>query len=139
MATPLIHAESSAKRWGGTAQDYVEIHSKMDCSKKYFPDNRHRLLTHNMFFIFEVIIPIYGEYITNSSGKMVSVKDICELHILEDYHMKYIPTPQDWLENLQLKPWMNNGLGEAPSSAKLRFPNGVNQEDKKTVKFELID
>jgi hypothetical protein len=92
-----------------------------------------------MFFIFEVIIPIYGEYITNSSGKMVSVKDICELHILEDYHMKYIPTPQDWLENLQLKPWMNNGLGEAPSSAKLRFPNGVNQKDKKTVKFELID
>lgn len=139
MATPLIHAESSAKRWGGSAQDYVEIHSKMDCSKKYFPDNRHRLLTHNMFFIFEVIIPIYGEYITNSSGRTVSVKDICELHILEDYHMKYIPTPQDWLENLELKSWMNNGLGEAPSSAKMRFPDGVNLDNKKTVKYELID
>ena len=125
MATPLIHATSSAKRWGGTPEDYVALHSKMDCSKKYFPDNRHRILTHNMFFIFEVMIELYGEYITNSAGRLVSVKDICELHILEDYHMKYIPTPQDWIENLQVKSWMNNGLGEAPSSAKLRFPEGI--------------
>ena len=125
MATPLIHATSSAKRWGGAPEDYVALHSKMDCSKKYFPDNRHRILTHNMFFIFEVMIELYGEYITNSAGRLVSVKDICELHILEDYHMKYIPTPQDWIENLQVKSWMNNGLGEAPSSAKLRFPEGI--------------
>ena len=125
MATPLIHATSSAKRWGGTAEDYVALHAKMDCSKKYFPDNRHRILTHNMFFIFEVMIELYGEYITNSAGRLVSVKDICELHILEDYHMKYIPTPQDWIENLQVKSWMNNGLGEAPSSAKLRVPEGI--------------
>lgn len=125
MATPLIHAQSSAKRWGGTPDDYVALHSKMDCSKKYFPDNRHRILTHNMFFIYEVMMELYGEYITNSSGRQVSVKDICELHILEDYHMKYIPTPQDWIENLQVKSWMNNGLGEAPASAKLRFPEGI--------------
>jgi hypothetical protein len=125
MATPLIHAQSSAKRWGGTPDDYVALHSKMDCSKKYFPDNRHRILTHNMFFIYEVMMELYGEYITNSDGRQVSVKDICELHILEDYHMKYIPTPQDWIENLQVKSWMNNGLGEAPASAKLRFPEGI--------------
>lgn len=125
MATPLIHAHSSVKRWGGIPEDYVLLHSKMDCSKKYFPDNRHRILTHNMFFIFEVMMELYGEYITNSAGRQVSVKDICELHILEDYHMKYIPTPQDWIENLQVKSWMNNGLGEAPSSAKLRFPEGI--------------
>jgi hypothetical protein len=88
-----------------------------------------------MFFIFEVMIPIFGEHIINSDGKSVDVKNICELHILEDYHMKYIPTPQDWLENLQLKSWMNNGLGEAPSSAKLRFPNGVSNEvkEKRTI------
>jgi hypothetical protein len=135
MATPRIHAESSVRRWGGTVDDYVDIHAKMDCSKKYFPDNRHRILTHNMFFIFEVMIPIFGEHIINSDGKSVDVKNICELHILEDYHMKYIPTPQDWLENLQLKSWMNNGLGEAPSSAKLRFPNGVSNEvkEKRTI------
>jgi hypothetical protein len=136
MSSPRIHAQASAKRWGGAPEDYVAIHSKMDCSKKYFPDNRHRLLTHNMFFIFEVIIPLFGEQITNSSGKQVDVKNICELHILEDYHMKYIPTPQDWLENLQLKSWMNNGSGEPPASAKLRFPDGIiagEMEKRKTI------
>ena len=138
MATPLIHAESSVRKWKGCTDDYVAIHAKMDCSKKYFPDNRHRMLTHNMFFIFEVIIPIFGEYIVNSDGRSVSVKDICELHILEDYHMKYIPTPQDWLENLQLKSWMNNGLGEPPASAKLRFPDGIVKQEKRTVR-EYID
>lgn len=130
MSTPLKHSESSVRKWKGTVEDYIDIHAKMDCSKKYFPDNRHRMLTHNMFFIFEVIIPLYGEYITNSDGRVVSVKDICELHILEDYHMRYIPTPQDWLENLQLKSWMNNGMGEAPSSVKLRFPDGIVQQEK---------
>ena len=138
MATPLIHAQSSAKRWGGTPDDYVALHSKMDCSKKYFPDNRHRILTHNMFFIFEVIIPLFGETITNSDGREVDVKNICELHILEDYHMKYIPTPQDWLENLMVKSWMNNGLGEPPSSAKVRFPEGVQVEDEMLRRRQTI-
>lgn len=139
MSTPRAHSESSAKRWGGTPEDYMAIHAKMDCSKKYFPDNRHRILTHNMFFIFEVIIPLFGETIINSAGKEVDVKNICELHILEDYHMKYIPTPQDWLENLQVKSWMNNGLGEAPSSAKLRFPDGIPVSEEKIRKTVYID
>lgn len=125
MATPLIHSQSSVKRWKGSVEDYIALHEKLDCSKKYFPDNRHRLLTHNMFFIFEVMIPLFGSYITNSDGRQVSVKDICEMHILEDYRMKFIPTPQDWLENMQLKPWMNNGLGDVPNSARLRYPDGV--------------
>jgi hypothetical protein len=125
MATPLKHAQSSVKRWKGNVDDYISIHTKMDCSKKYFPDNRHRMLTHNMFFIFEVIIPLFGEYITNSDGRSVSTKDICEFHILEDYRMRFIPTPQDWLENLNMKAWMQNGFGDAPSSAKLRYPDGL--------------
>jgi hypothetical protein len=139
MSSPSIHSASSAKRWGGVPEDYLAIHSKMDCSKKYFPDNRHRMLTHNFFFIFEVIIPLYGEQIKNSAGKLVDVKNICEQHILEDYHMKYIPTPQDWLENLQIKSWMNNGLGEPPSSAKLMFPNGVVATENMVRKTTYID
>lgn len=138
MANPLKHSKSSVKIWKGKVEDYIEIHSKLDCSKKYFPDNRHRMLTHNMFFIFEVIIPLFGEYITNSDGRQVSVKDICEYHILEDYRMKFIPTPQDWIENMNLVSWMRNGLGEAPSSVKLRFPNGIKEEKIiKTKKIEL--
>ena len=118
MANPIIHSKSSVRLWGGEIEDYLPLHNKMDCSKKYFSDNRHRTLTHNMFFIFEVMLPLFGEYITNSDGKVVSVKDICEYHILEDYGKKFIPNVSDFLSEMEVKSWMANGLGEAPSSQK---------------------
>ena len=118
MANPLIHSKSSVKLWGGSVEDYLPLHNKMDCSKKYYTDNSHRAQTHNKFFIFEVMIPIFGEYITNSDGKMVSVKDICEYHILEDYGKRFIPNVSDFLDELENKSWMANGIGEGPTSQK---------------------
>jgi hypothetical protein len=118
MANPLKHSQSSVRLWGGKVEDYLPLHNKMDSSKKYFSDNRHRTLTHNMFFIFEVMIPIFGEYITNSDGKIVSVKDICEWHILEDFGKKYIPNVSDYLSEMEIKSWMANGIGEPPASQK---------------------
>jgi hypothetical protein len=118
MANPLKHSQSSVRLWGGKVEDYLPLHNKMDSSKKYFSDNRHRTLTHNMFFIFEVMIPLFGEYITNSDGKLVSVKDICEWHILEDFGKKYIPNVSDYLSEMEIKSWMANGLGEGPASQK---------------------
>jgi len=118
MANPLKHSQSSVKLWGGKVEDYLPLPTKMDSSKKYFSDNIHRGLTHNMFFIFEVMIPIFGEYITNSSGKVVSVKDICEWHILEDFGKKYIPNVSDYLGEMEIKSWMANGIGEPPASQK---------------------
>jgi len=116
MANAYIHAKNSARRFGGQLEDYLEIHVKMDCSKAYISDNRHRTLTHNSFWIHEVMIPIYGYTITNSDGKQISVKDICEQHILEDFGMRFIPTAQDYLENMEFKDWMQNGLSDVPSS-----------------------
>ncbi len=78
MANAHIHSKSSARRFGGQLEDYLEIHIKMDCSKAYISDNRHRSLTHNSFWIHEVLIPFFGSSITNSDGKKVSVKDICK-------------------------------------------------------------
>lgn len=118
MANPLKHSQSSVKLWGGVVEDYLPLHNKMDSSKKYFSDNRHRALTHNMFFIFEVMIPLFGEYITNSAGKVVSVKDICEWHIMEDFGKKYIPNVSDYLSEMEVKSWMANGIGEPPASQK---------------------
>ncbi|HSE99761.1 MAG TPA: hypothetical protein VLA48_02605 [Nitrososphaeraceae archaeon] len=120
MSAPHIHAISSAKKFGGVMEDYMSIHAKMDCSKGYFPDNRHRVLTHTMFWVKEVMIPLFGEIITNSDDKIVSVKDVCEQHILEDYRQKFIPTPQDFIENMEFKTWMQNGRG-VPSSSKLLY------------------
>lgn len=116
MANAQIHANNSVKRFGGKPEDYLHLHIKMDCSKTMFPDNRHRALTHTMFWINEVMVPIYGYTIKNSDDKDISVKDICEQHVLEDYGMKFIPTVQDFFENMEFKMWMQNGRGEVPSS-----------------------
>jgi len=61
MANAWIHSKSSARKWGGEPEDYLPIHIKMDCSKAYVADNRHRVLTHTNFWIHEVMIPIFGK------------------------------------------------------------------------------
>lgn len=116
MANAYIHAKNSVRKFGGQLEDYLEIHVKMDCSKAYISSNLHRTLTHNSFWIHEAMIPIYGYTITNSDGKQISVKDICEQHILEDFGMRFIPTAQDYLENMEFKDWMQNGLSDVPAS-----------------------
>ena len=116
MANPYIHAVSSAKKFGGLYVDYLDIHKKMDCSKAYLSSNIHRTLTHHPFWIHEVMIPLFGDIMKNSDNIIVSVKDICELHILEDYNMKYIPTVQDYFENVELKEWLQNGFSGIPQS-----------------------
>lgn len=130
MAKPFIHARSSAKKFGGQPEDYIDIHKFMDSSKGAIADNRHRALTHNSWFISEVIERVKfpnstkespgGRFYTiiNSDGKEVSVREIAEQHVLEDFGMKYIPTAQDYIENIEFKDWMNNGRTGCPSSYK---------------------
>lgn len=119
MAVPYIHAVSSAKRWKGIPEDYLDIHQLLDSTKGAFPDNRHRAITHNSWFTQTIIPRIFGDYRINSSGIKYSPKLIAELHVLEDFRMKFIPSVQDYLENMKLKTWMNNGLGpEIPNSKK---------------------
>lgn len=130
MANAIIHSQSSVKKFGGKLEDYLTIHEKMDCSKAYISDNRHRALTHTMFWVKEVMIPIYGSYIEvtkNDKLIKVSVKDICEQHILEDFRMKFIPTAQDFLQEMEFKEWMQNGKGVCPSATKL-YPELIKQE-----------
>lgn len=119
MAAPHVHAESSARKYGGVMDDYLAIHKKMDCSKGYIPDNRHRALTHHMFWVMEVMIQIFGDFIVNSNNRKVPVKDICEQHILEDFRMKYIPSAQDYIEHMNPVSWINNAIAGCPSSARL--------------------
>ncbi|MCS6822102.1 MAG: hypothetical protein NZ551_09545 [Microscillaceae bacterium] len=118
MAKPYIHAISSAKRFGGKPEDYIEIHNLMDSSKGAIPDNRHRALTHNSWFLSNILERIFGTTIINSDGKVVSVRDIGEQHILEDYGNQFIPTAQDFLQEIPYIGWMN-GNGVPPSKAKI--------------------
>jgi hypothetical protein len=127
---PIIHAKSSAKLFGGKPEDYLEIHEFMDSSKVAFPDNRHRTLTHNTWFIYKVLPRIFGTTITNSGGKDVSVREIGEQHVLEDYKKRFIPSVQDYLSEMDFPTWLNNGEGEAPASCQ-RLPTNQIKSVKK--------
>lgn len=118
MSKPIHHAMSSAKRHGGKMEDYMDIHNFMDSSKGAMPDNRHRALTHNSWFISNVIERVFGFYLTNSNGKKVSTRQIAEEHVLEDFGMQFIPTAQDFIENMEIQPWMNSGMADKPNSVK---------------------
>jgi hypothetical protein len=114
MSKPFIHAQSSARKFGGRPEDYLDIHNMMDSSKAIIADNRHRIFTHNAWFISTIIERIFGVAIQNSDGKQIATRDIAEQHVLEDFGGKFIPTGQDYVQELQLKNWMNgNGF---PSS-----------------------
>jgi len=122
----MTHAFSSVKTFGGSFKDYIDIHNFMDDSKSVFADNRHRALTHNSWFVNHVIEKVFGVFITNTDGKNVSTKAIAEQHILEDFGGKFIPTAQDYLQEIDYKPWMN-GNGFPASRLKI--------EEKTNSKF----
>jgi hypothetical protein len=119
MAKPWIHAQSSARKYGGKPEDYLDIHAFMDSSKGAIGDNRHRSLTHTTWFIMTVLPRVFGETFTNSEGRVVSTRDIGEQHCLEDFGGKFIPTAQDYLQEMSYLDWMQNGHGQPPSFAKL--------------------
>jgi hypothetical protein len=110
MANPLIHSKSSVKRWGGKVEDYLPLHELIDSPKATMNNNSSRLLTHNTWFAYHIMPKIFGYNITNSDGKSVDVVDIAMLHIAEDFRMKFIPTPQDYLKHLEVQAWMCNGV-----------------------------
>lgn len=110
MANPLIHSKSSVKRWGGKVEDYLPIHELIDSPKATMNNNASRLLTHNTWFAYTIIPKIFGYNIVNSDGKSVDSVDIAMLHIAEDFKMRFVPTPQDYLKHLEVQTWMCNGV-----------------------------
>ena len=77
---PGDHAKTSVKIWGGKEEDYTPIHNWLDATKETFADYRHRALRHHSQGIYEAE-RVFGMDITNSDGKKVHVRYICEQHI----------------------------------------------------------
>lgn len=125
---PLIHAKSSVKRWGGEISDYIELHELLDSPKVAMNNNTSRLLTHNTWFAYHIMPKIFGYNIINSNGKSVDVVDIAMLHIAEDFRMKFVPTPQDYLKHLQLQPWMNNGVKQLDNPEGYEIVKNLNEK-----------
>jgi hypothetical protein len=114
MSKPFIHAHSSAKKYGGKMEDYLPLHDFMDSSKGAIASNVHRALTHNSWFISNVIEKVFGFTAVNSDGKTYSTRDIAEQHVLED--LGFIPTACDYLAEMELKAWMGGACPEKPNS-----------------------
>lgn len=119
MSKPYIHAVSSARKFGGKWEDYIAIHDWFDATKAIIADPRHRALRHHTEGIF-LCERIFGTVIQNSAGRSVSVRDIGEQHVLEDFGGRFIPSAQDYLSEINLQPWMDNGKGRPPSHANLK-------------------
>jgi hypothetical protein len=100
---PLVHAETTAKRFGGKPEDYQEIHDFMDMSKAGHADMRHRMFLHHSMGPY-LAEKVFGIFIVNSDGDKVSVRDIAEHHILED--LGRIPSFSEWCGLLPLEEWM---------------------------------
>lgn len=144
MAKPIVHAESSARKYGGDPMDYFPIHDFLDNSKGAIPDNRHRALTHNSWFLSNVLEKIhipevkwFGPYLINSEGRKISVREIGEQHILEDFKGVFIPTAADYLMEMEIKSWMNNGAdGDAPPSHKKLVHKVVSRKEHLQIRVD---
>ena len=108
MSHPLHHAISSAKKHGGTYEDYLAIHQWFDDTKMHYPDMRHRALRHHAEGIFWCENH-FGVFITLANGKKVPTRVIGEQHVKED--LGFIPTIKDYLDNMNPKEcyWVYKG------------------------------
>ena len=105
---PYHHSLSSVKKFGGTWEDYIGIENWFDETKSHFGDYRHRAIRHHSEGIF-LAEKIFGIILKNSDGKIVTVREIGELHVKED--CGFIPSIKDWLQCIKPAPWMR-GVGK---------------------------
>lgn len=108
MAHSFHHAVSSARKWGGTPEDYLPVHTWLDGSKLILADFRHRALRHHAEGCW-LAEEIFGVTITNSAGRVVPVRLIAEQHIIED--LGRIPSFADWVRAIRPEPWMGQACG----------------------------
>ena len=99
---PYEHAEASAKVFGGEYKDYIEIHKWFDQFRFAVKDPNHRMFLHHTGGVL-ICEQVFGDYITNSDGKNVAVRDIAEHHIVVD--VGEMRTPQEWLDNIGAPDW----------------------------------
>lgn len=104
MAAPYHHAVSSAKRFGGEPDDYLEIHNWFDATKAHHGDFRHRALRHHAEGIF-LMEQVFGVTVTNSAGRKIPTRWVGEQHVTED--LGRIPAATEWLSCIKAEPWMN--------------------------------
>ena len=100
MSHPYHHAVSSAQLNGGHADDYLAVHSFFDRSKAQLAHWSHRSLYHHEFGVSDAVNH-FGETVGNSDGVQVSVKQLGQQHVDEDFNLRRV-TARDWLAALRI-------------------------------------
>lgn len=104
---PYKHCLISARRFGGKFEDYEDIHNWFDSTKAHIPDMRHRALLHNAWGIY-LCEQIFGRTRTNSDGKVYSVRDVAEQHVIDD--LGRIPTLTECMAGLPFEAWFGGPI-----------------------------
>lgn len=97
-----FHAQSAARKWGGTPEDYIDIHEFIDSSKKIIGDVRHRAVYHHTEGSW-LCQRIFGRTL-EIGHKHIPVRLIAEQHVIED--PGWLPGPGDYIRDMKLAPWM---------------------------------
>jgi len=99
MSHPVEHAKSSARKFGGSWLDYIEIHEWFDATKAWIGHSKHRMFRHHSEGIFECE-KVFGPSFVNSDGKTVYTRYVGEQHVKEDCN-NYIPTAKEWIDMIE--------------------------------------
>src|SRR5690606_21217150 len=127
---PLYHAMSSARKFGGTFEDYLPLHDWFDETKTGHGDARHRAMRHHTEGI-GWCIEKFGRYltITGPDGKPrhVSTRMVAVQHLMED--LGFLPTMSCWLGHMKLAPAMINRAMARPDRGQLRSGDAPDSYD----------
>lgn len=89
----------SARSFGGNPEEYQHIHQKMNGVHE---DPAGKVIFHSAYGIY-LIEDLFGVGFVNSVGRLVSVREVAEQHVLRA--MQKIPTLEEWIIDIE-KPWM---------------------------------
>lgn len=134
MATSYVHAQASARKFGGVPEDFIKIHEFIDSSKASFGDVRHRAMFHNTIgpWLCQEMFGHYVELTDGSGNKLLDknnrtrkamVREIAESHIIED--LGCIPSPGDWLNCMECKTWMGGKRNKVIKASEFAENNNV--------------
>lgn len=118
------HAVSSANKYGGAPEDYIEVHEFIDSSKRIIGDIRHRSLYHHTEGIW-LCQRLFGRTIpveVNGKAKKVPTRLVAELHIEQD--LGWIPSPKDYIDGMPIRPWMGGKQKKTIPAAALGLTEG---------------
>lgn len=100
-----------------------EIADVMDYGRRYHGDLRWRALSYHSWFTALVIPKIYPDPIQITTSISISGEEIANLYIIS--RLGFVPSAQEWMNDMPMIGWMNNGRGAPPLSIQVHHANRV--------------